>query len=371
MKIRFLVALLATVVACTGSGDPTGPSPITPPGGEPITPPLPPPPPPVRSIVFKVYNVLSTGNTVYGPDTAMVTIQSGSFKDSVLVRGQASINFPTITPDTVLIALPGNSQYPMIIATVPKAIFDSWKNTVVIDRAPRTWTIRKGLYAGKSAVTDLIRPYKRTPQPDNTSFYRRVGNDSMGYSYPQLGWNPASFPVKIWIDADSSFTLTGIRPNASDSTNLDSKLAELSNLLGWKPFTVVSRASGFGTIRAVLLNSNREQSVVFNDSGFELFGGMLYSTVPSRFRYAIKHEGIHMLEFGHTCEWAGLMPTGCIGRPNTVDETYLDVAYIEAWYAMSQTRRETGAQIHWGENLNGTLLEINPKGKIDPVVYGK
>lgn len=368
MRKVLIGALLALVSACSGSGDPTGPTnPATSPGtgGGPLPPP---PPPPARAVVFKAWNVLPSGSTLYAPDTVTITIRSGSFKDSALVRGQGSVTFPTTTPDTVLITLPGNQQYPMIVATVPKAIFDSWKDTVRIDRVPRTWMIRKGLNAGRNVVTDLVRPYKRTPMPDNSSFYRRVGNDSMGYSYPQLGWNPASFPVKIWIDADSSFGMTGVRPDANDSANLASGLSDLSILLGWTPFTMSSQTSG-GAVRAIVSAFSSAQAVVFNNSGFELFSGVYFTTLRSRFlnHSEVKHEAIHMLEFGHTCEWAGLMPGGCIGKPDTIDETYLDVAYIEMWYAGNQTRRETGAQIHWGENLNGTLTELGKP--IDRIVY--
>lgn len=369
MKIRFLVALLATIVACSEGGDgPTNPGTNPGNGGEPITPPPPPPPPPARAVVFKVWNVLSSGTTIYAPDTTMVTIQSGSFKDSVLVRGQASMTFPTTTPDTVKITLPGNSQYPMVVATVPKAVFDSWKDTVPIDRFPRKWVVHRGLYAGTNAVIDLVRPYKRTPAPDNQSFYRRAGNDTIGYWYPQLGWNPSSFPVKIWIDPDSSFKLSGVTPDTVDSASLAAGIADLSNLLGWTPFIMSSKANG-GSIRAVLWKVSSAQVSMFDNPQYELIGGIYFTTLFSRFKNPseVKHEGIHMLEFGHTCEWVSLMPTGCVGRPNTVDETYLDVAYIEAWYAYNETRRQTGARIHMGENLNGTLVELGIP--IDQVVY--
>lgn len=359
MRHIIVLGALVALAACTG-GDPTGPSKVTSPGNPVVNDPIPPPPPPVRTITFKVYGPTPVGEPlVSDTNNFMLVVRSGSWSDSVLTKGQSQLKFPTITPDSVFITIPGNEDYPTVIAQMPKDVFDAQNGTVGIIRIPRKWTIRKGVYAGLQTTTDLVRPFVKTPLPDNTSFYRRTGNDSIGYWYPSLGWNPASLPAKLWIDADSSFQVYGTSPNEEDSARIGTGLDELAKLIGWTPFSMSSAVNG-GVIKVLLKNSGNPSAGVMVGPSDEIYGGVYYGSMQNRWRNPneVIHEGIHLLGFGHTCAWSGYMPTGCVWTDSTVDGRHFDVAYVELWYAVNNTRRLTGSVVHWGENLNGTLQDL-------------
>ncbi len=370
MRKFFLGALVALTVACSGGGDPTGPvTPVTPPSGtDPITPP-PPPPPPTRTLVAKIYLLTSMSAFISDTTASMLIVRGGAWKDSMIVRGTATIAVPITTPDTVSFTLAGNAQYPTVVATVPKAFWDSQKDTIKIVRIPRKWTILSGVYAGMTVTADLIRPYQKNPA-DGNMFWRRAGNDTLGYWYPQLGWNLASFPAKIWIDSDSSIKSSGITPNQSDFNNLKVGIDSLSKILGWSPFATSVDSGLKGSIRAVIWNGPKNNGIRFDDVDNGYFGGLYLATSDYRFVYpgVTIHEMFHILGFDHTCAWSGRTSQGCVWT-NPKDESYMDIAYLEIWFGVNNVRRMTGAQYHFGENLNGSLLELGRP--IDRIAYDR
>lgn len=312
------------------------------------------------------------GTDGYGMDTSFskLVIQNGTLVDSLSVMGTGSIVFSNVTADTVALTLSGNSQFPRIIAQVPKATFDSWGDTLSIIRIPRTWVVEKGMYSQMEVGTNLALSY--TKAVDGTSFYPRLWIESKkGYSYQYLGWGNSSFPAKIWIDSAMSVSVSGVVPTQQDSIRLANGLATLDAFVGRTLFRFGYLAQSDLGVHAFINNGPNATGGATFDNPLGLFNGGYSTTIQSRFGNAeeAKHELFHVLGFGHTCAWPGLMQTGCVWNQGgiTHPEPEKDVAFFELWQNVNDIRRKTGARIHWGENLAGTQQEAGLP--VDRVVY--
>lgn len=308
----------------------------------------------------------------YGMDTSLskLVVQNGTTVDSLSIMGTGSLVFPNVTADTVALTLSGNDQFPRVIARVPKATFDTWNDTLTIIRVPRTWVVERGLYAQMKVTTDLTQSY--TKAADGTSFYPRLWMESkQGYNYQNLGWANTSFPAKIWIDSALSVSVSGVAPTQQDSIRLANGLATLEAFVGRTLFRFGYLTQNDLGVHAFINNISNATGGATNDNPLGLFNGLYSTTIQSRFGNTneAKHELFHVLGFGHTCAWPGLMQNGCVwNRPGvTYPEPEKDVAFFELWQNVNDIRRKTGARIHWGENLAGTQQEAGLP--VDRVVY--
>jgi len=308
-----------------------------------------------REIVVIPYIPTPSGYTI---DTTSSKVVIGT--NTSIIRGVGTVSFPFSTPDTVVFSLAGNAVYPKVLARVPKVFFDTWGDTIILVRIPRTWVVQKGQYTGVRAKTDLVSAYKQGP--DGLSFYHR--GQSQGrtdWTYSGLGWNNASFPANLWIDSAISVSLSGIAPTPSDSLRLVAGYSDLVQLIGWSPFSIAKQTPGMTGVRASIGNGPLALGGGRPDGADGLSGGVYYTTVQSRFgnKSETPHELFHVLGIGHTCAWASLMSAYCVWDTGVVyPETERDVAYLEMWQSVNDIRRKTVIRLHWGENLAGTQDEV-------------
>ncbi len=302
-----------------------------------------------KPLVGKVL-IASSGGVASAP-SLRVCAQWGSLSDCTDVTSSGTYSLATKLAREATVILTAECKtvgcgFIPSVDTVTTSSLSTGKNLVVLEK---NWTIRSGRWAGTTVELSLEKAYAKAG--DGLSFYFR---DLQNF------WRTQDLPIKVVLDRQGS----GVPITAQDSVVMWSFLTEMENELGQDVFVPANIGDVqairipdqlpliFGGIGVVVRNDSltaRAASTWAHPiSGQRDYytGGLVQLSIHPlssfRERLVVKHEFMHALGFGHTPNemwYPGLMTN----KQNRADPLYgflipEEVAYQQAWYAVSELR---------------------------------
>ncbi|OHA88060.1 MAG: hypothetical protein A2653_02545 [Candidatus Zambryskibacteria bacterium RIFCSPHIGHO2_01_FULL_43_25] len=225
---------------------------------------------------------------------------------------------------------------------------------------PKEWLLTKGTFSGQVVQISMKKAFdlamdNLTPNGTRTSFYygwnmAQWGGTGWGYTLRSI----RDVPILVAVSPDSSEVVASPEMIA----NIKAGINKVNEVLGEEMFKFVEWSSDFDhcNILTIILygDSRGADSAPLtcggNDrtnitGGIITLGAVRQAGFEDMLQAGIAHELFHVMGFGHTCAWRGIMSDYC-GWNGYRWFTPEDVAYKEVMYRVLELQRQYNAL--WG-----------------------
>jgi len=282
-------------------------------------------------------------------------LKSGSWDSTIALSG-ASLDVPLyesirsrFAGDSIDVTIDrqgnGLRTFFPLVGRIGKTMALTGQNLSVV-LIPSVWNISCGTHSGNQVAVSLHKAHL----PLNEVYTGFFGTT----------WFWERFPRFVALDRPES----NAPISAQDSTGMWNQIAQMESALCidlYKPGTLEDVATDGGT--RIRIDVNFPETVSAN-AGFGkknltdpylYWGVATFKNTDMLSRAIVKHELIHTLGFGHSCQWPTVMYSFC-PNPNEINRgeiTAEDVAYIRLFYAVRKLEVDRSSILGLSASLRG------------------